>query len=165
MATTTSPEIVNTAKVGGRREIHYRNHDEVVADAERLAAGGYRSLGNWSLGQVTAHLAMAMNTGLDGPPGYAPWPFRFVARMFIKNRIMRGPMKPGFQLPPKFSAALLPKATTDSDGLEALRTAVRRWKSESQRHPHGFFGQLTPDEWDQLMLRHAEMHMSFQVPQ
>jgi Protein of unknown function (DUF1569) len=164
MATTTAPAHVDTARVSGRREISYRNHDEVLADVERLGAGGYRQLGNWSLGQMARHLASAMNTALDGPAVRAAWPMRFVARLLFKNKVVRGPMKPGFQLPPKFAPSLVPAATADHEGIDVLRTAVRRWNSESQRHPHGFFGALTPAEWEQLMLNHAAMHMSFLLP-
>lgn len=164
MAATVAAQPVDTTKVAGRRQLQFRNHDEVLADAEHLAAGGYRRLGNWSLGQVAQHLAKAMQSGLDGAPAQMPWVARFLARLFIKNRILRGPMQAGFKLPKKF-VGLMPDTSADREGLEALRTAVRRWKNEPQRHPHGFFGQLTNEEWDQLMLRHAELHMSFLLPQ
>jgi len=165
MATTTAATSkVDTAHVSGRRQVQYRDHDEVLADAERLAASGYQHLGNWSLGQIARHLATAMKMALDGAPVTAPWPVRFVARLMYKNKVLRGPMKPGFQLPPKFASALIPDPTADQAGLDALRTAVRRWKSEPQRHPHGFFGPLTPAEWETIMLKHAALHMSFLVP-
>ncbi len=164
MATTTVSVPVDTAHVSGRRKIQYHSHDEVLAECEQFAASGYRQLGNWSLGQVAKHLANAMNTALDGFPGRVAWPLRLAAQFLFKKKVLRGPMRPGFKLPPKFAAALIPDTTGDAEGIEALRTAVRRWKSEPQRHPHGFFGKLTPAEWDQMMLNHSAMHMSFIVP-
>jgi hypothetical protein len=165
MAATAVQAPVDTSKTSGRREIRYRNHDEVLADAERLAATGYRQLGNWSLGQVAQHLAKAMTTALDGWKELPAWPIRVLARLLFKDKAVRGPMQPGFKLPPKVAPFLLPDAATDATGIDALRTAVRRWKAEPQRHPHGFFGKLTPEEWEKLMLNHAAMHMSFLVPQ
>jgi len=165
MTTATAPNSVDTAHVSGRRKIRYSSHDEVLADVERLSASGYRQLGNWSLGQIAKHIAAAMNTALDGFPGRVAWPVRTMARLLYKNKVVNGPMRPGFKLPPKFAKALIPDTTGDQEGIEALRTSIRRWKSESQRHPHGFFGQLTPEEWDKLMLNHSAMHMSFLVPQ
>jgi hypothetical protein len=164
MAATATQAPVDTSKASGRREVRYRNHDEVLADAERLAATGYRQLGNWSLGQVAKHLSAAMNTALDGWKVLPAWPIRRLARFLYKDKVVRGPMQPGFKLPAKFASALIPDATADAAGIEALRTAVRRWKTEPQRHPHGFFGKLTSDEWEKLMLNHAAMHMSFLVP-
>lgn len=167
MATTTASSAsakVDTAHVAGRRQVRYRNHDEVLADVERLAAGGYRQLGNWSLGQIARHLAAAMNSALDGPAVKAAWPVRMLASLLFKNKVIQGPMKPGFQLPPKFAPSLVPDATADNDGIDILRKAVRRWNTEPQRLPHGFFGALTPDEWEKLMMNHAAMHMSFLLP-
>ena len=168
MATMTSSSKqakVDTAHVTGRRQVLYRNHDEVLADVGHLAARGYRQLGNWSLGQIARHLAMAMKTALDGAEAKAPWPMRIVAQLFIKNKVVRGPMKPGFQLPKKFAPSLVPDATADEEGIEILRATVRRWHTEPQRLPHGFFGALTAEEWEKLTMNHAEMHMSFLLPQ
>jgi hypothetical protein len=164
MATTLAPAQVDTAHVSGRRKIQFRDHDEVLAEVERLASGGYRQLGNWSLGQIAAHLAAAMSTALDGASVRASWPMRMIAQWIIKNKVIRGPMRPGFKLPAKFAASLIPDVAADHDGIETLRTAVRRWKAEPQRHPHGFFGALTPAEWEKIMLNHAAMHLSFLVP-
>ena len=163
MATITPSTQVDTAHVSGRRKIRFNDHDEVLADVERLAAGGYRQLGNWSLGQIATHLAAAMNIALDGAAVRAALPMRLVARLIFKNKVIRGPMKPGFKLPAKFASSLIPDATADQQGIETLRTAVRRWKTEPQRHPHGFFGPLTAEEWEKIMLNHAAMHLSFLV--
>ena len=163
MSSTTQTAPIDTKVVTGRRKLHFQNHDEVLADAERLHAGGYRRLGNWSLGRMAKHLAGGMNIGLDGAPFRAPLLLRFVAKNFLKKRTLRK-MTPGFRLPARIARHVVPGETSDAEGLDALREATRRWKTESQRHPQPFFGSLTPDEWDQLVLRHAEMHMSFLVP-
>jgi hypothetical protein len=163
MATTTAPH-VDTAHVSGRRQVRYANHDELLADVERLYAAGYKQLGNWSLGQMCRHLTVAMNMALDGAKVKPALPIRLVARFVFKNKAIAGPMKPGFKLPPKFAGSLIPDTTADADGVAELRTAVRRWNGEPQRHPHAFFGSLTTDEWEKLMLNHAAMHMGFLVP-
>src|SRR5262249_4795512 len=108
MMATTAQAPVETAKVTGRREIRYQIHDEVLADAERLAAGGYQQLGNWPLGQMCEHLTAAMNMALDGSKVNAPWPMRVIARLIFKPKVLRGKMTPGFKLPPKFAAVLVP---------------------------------------------------------
>jgi len=162
MAAVSTASEVSTAGVTGRREVHYNSIDEVTADAERLLAGGYTRLGNWNLGTMSTHLAKAMQTGLDGSPIKVNPVIRFVARRLYKEKSLRQ-MKPGFKLP-KSAASLAPLIEEDRAGVEELTATAARWQREPQRHPHGFFGALTDDEWNRLMLRHAEMHMSFLLP-
>ena len=161
MATQQPVADVDTTQVTGRRTVHYANVDDIVADAERLASGGYKALGNWSLGKITQHVGRALLQALDGPSMKVAAPMRLMARLLYKKKALRE-MKPGFKLPPQ-AAALVPNTEDDAEGIAELRSAVERWKREPQRSRHAFFGKLTPKEWEQLMLRHAEMHMSFLV--
>lgn len=161
MSTMTQSE-VETKHITGRREVHYNQVDDIVADAQRLLESGYTRLGNWNLGTMAGHISKAFQTGLDGSPFKVNFLIRFVARTLYKDKAMRK-MSPGFKLP-KQAASLLAQIDEDRQGVEELRGVIERWKNETQRHPHGFFGELTPDEWNTLMLRHAEMHMSFLVP-
>jgi hypothetical protein len=163
MATITAPA-VNTSTVSGRRRLRFHELDDIVADVDALAAGGYRQLGNWSLGQMSKHLALGMMIGLDGVPVNPPWPVRFVARTFIKPKYLRSGGKPGFKLKAKAAKALVPSPTSDADGIAELRKVLVRFQSEPLPHPHPYFGILTPEEWNVFTLRHAEMHLSFLVP-
>lgn len=167
MATQTAPSRptapVDTGKVTGRRPLRYGSFEEILADVEKLR-GGYQQLGNWSLGQVAKHVAGGMTMALDGAPAKPNPLVQFVAGTFLKKGALRGPLKPGFKLPKKFAAKLIPPSTDDDAGVAELQTAIARWKKEPQRLPHAFFGKLTPAEWDQLSLRHAELHFSFLVP-
>lgn len=154
---------VDTAKVSGRRNLRYGSLDEILADVEKLR-GGYQQLGNWSLGQVAKHVAGGMSMALDSGTPLANPIVRFIAGTFMKNGAVRGPLKPGFKLPKKFAAKFIPSATADEAGVADLQKAIARWKSESQRYPHPFFGKLTAAEWDALTLNHAALHFSFLVP-
>lgn len=165
MTTTRSAAApVNTGKVAGRRKLHFTTLDDIRADAERLAAGPVRQLGNWSFGQATVHLARTMQMGLDHDPNRAPLPIRLVARLMRRTMLTKG-MRPGFKLPKqaadKYTAG--PEISSEQ-ALSELRSAIDRLKNETQRHPHPAFGAMTPEEWKQLHLRHAELHLSFFVP-
>ena len=164
MSVETKPKAVNTKKVSGRREVHYNCVDELLADAERLAEKGYRQLGNWSLGQIAKHLAFSMRTGLDGADYVPSWFVRFVAKNFLKKRMLSKPFSPGFKPSTKITATSESPPIPDEEGLDALREVMRRWKSEPGRLAHPFFGPLSDEEWDQISLRHGELHMSFLVP-
>jgi hypothetical protein len=168
MSTTSAPSSaarVNTAKVAGRRELHFNSLADILAEAENLASRPCRQLGNWSLGYSLYHLAGPMKFALDGADFRVPFYIRWIAPLF-KKQFLNRPMKPGFNLPKDADERLLPKREVSTqEGLNELRTAIDRMDREPQRHPSPFLGKLTPEEVDKLNCRHAEMHLSFFVPE
>jgi hypothetical protein len=159
---------VDTAKVRGRRALRFGQLDEILAEADRLAAIRTRSLGNWSLGQVCQHLAGAMHLSIDGAPPDSPlktpiW-LRILGR-FIKRRILTKGMPAGVKLPVDALPALRPVETDQAAATTNLRAAIGRLAREEGRAPHPILGRLSRAEWDQLHLRHAEMHLSFIQPE
>ena len=155
---------VDTAKVEGRRQLKFSTLDEILADVERLNQSKLRTLGNWSAGQILAHLATTMDWCLDGAPVTAPWYIRLFG-WFVKNPFLRNPMPAGFALPEATAKYLVPAETSWEEGLRILRTSIQRLKTESQRHRSPFLGELTREQWDQLHCRHAELHLSFLIPE
>ena len=155
---------VSTAKVQGRRNLNYTSLQDVLADAERLSSGQVKTLGNWSPGQIYRHLAKAYNGSIDGLPGTFPWHIRTMARLF-KKKLIAGGMPPGIKLPSDLAEIVMPEPTSTEEGLAELRAAIARLESEPHRGPNPIFGKLTNDEWNQLHLNHAKLHMSFLVPE
>lgn len=157
---------VDTAKVTGRRELHFEWIDEILDEAERIAAASQvRTLGNWSPGQIMQHLAAGMHVSIDGSPHRPPWYLRLVGPL-VKRRVLTKGMSPGFQLRARESQSQgAAEVITTESGLAALREAIRRMRREAHREPHVFFGKLTYQEWEQLHLRHAELHFSFLLPE
>jgi hypothetical protein len=155
---------VDTAKVKGRRRLDYRSLEELQADAERLGAGPVKALGNWSPGQIYRHLAVSFTHSIDGADIKFPWYLRLMARIF-KKKLIRGPMPPGFKMPPDAAKLIVPGPTSTEEGLTELRAAIARLQREHKRARHPVFGELTQEEWNQLYLKHASLHMSFLVPE
>jgi hypothetical protein len=155
---------VETKKVVGRRKLDYASLEEVVADAERLSSGPVQTLGNWSAGQIFKHLALAYNGSVDGLNMKFPLPLVITARLF-KRKLMNMPMPAGFKLPASAAEAVRPEPMSAQEGLAALRAAVERLRREPHRAKHPMFGELTADEWDKIHRTHANLHMSFLVPQ
>jgi hypothetical protein len=144
-----------------RRRLRYNSLDEVIADAERAVAANSATTGNWSLGQIIEHLATAHDKMIDGFGFTAPWPMQTLGHLFFKKRLLTKGMTPGFKLNPKAAAILVPGETDASAALEHLRKSTQRLKTEEKRSPHPFLGAMSVEEYDQLCLRHAELHMSF----
>jgi hypothetical protein len=155
---------VNTRKVTGRREVHYDSYHDLLSDAERLAGGEVRALGNWSSGQIFSHLARTMNMAIDGNLYKASWTVRMLVRLFLRRRTIKGPMPVGMQVPRALAEFVVPGPTSTDEGLAALRQAIQRLHDETERAPHPILGEMSLAEWDSFHLRHAELHMSFVVP-
>ena len=155
---------VDTKTIQGRRDLKFGSLDEVVSDAEQLVTSpNARVLGNWPLSQLLSHLTTAINGSIEGISVKAPWYMRLVARL-MKGRILRNKLSPGLRLPKAAEAAFYPAAGSPHAALEGLRAAVRRTHTEQMIAPHPVLGKLTHEEWTQMHLRHAELHLSFVVP-
>jgi hypothetical protein len=133
----------------------------VIADAQRAVERDAPTTGNWSLGQILEHLAIANVKSIDGFGFTASWPVRLIAGTFLKKRLLTRGLKPGFRLSRKASRILVPDQADAKTSLERLRNSYGRLKTEAQRAPHPFLGGMTRDESDRLQLLHAELHMSF----
>jgi ribosomal protein S6E (S10) len=150
---------VNTKKVDGRRSVHYASLNDLLKDAERLANGEARTIGNWSQGQIYAHLASSLDLSIDGGADLMPAPMRFMLNLLFKKKFLHKAIPAGFKSPAKF----VPEETSVADGLALLQRAIARQSEVQERVPHPGFGKISREEWDLFHLRHAEMHMSFIV--
>jgi len=154
---------INTKKVTSRRKLRFETLDEIVVEAERLAKMPIRLLGNWSYGQILEHMATAIDHYYTGMPIKPSWFMRYFVAPFIKNSLLTKGMPAGIQLP-KSAAALLPNPTEIQPALEHLKRSIDHLKEESPKMPSPFFGDMAPQEWVALTLRHAELHLGFVVP-
>ena len=144
-----------------RRELHFTSLDEIVADAQQLvAAPETEMLGNWPLEKLLGHLAIAINGSIDGITARTPWFLRLLGRLG-KRRILSKPMRAGLKLPRRVERDFYPDTASPQATLAELQAAVVRTKSEPMTASHPMLGKLTHDEWTQLHLRHAELHLSF----
>ena len=157
MQTNESP--VNTKHVVGRRDVHYSSLDEMLEDARRVSSDKVRTLGNWTPGQIFAHLAQSLDSSIDGSDFALPMPVRWLLILVMKRKFFTQSIPAGFTT----SATYIPPATSVADGISMLEKAVTRQKQESSRATHPGFGKISRDEWNDFHLRHAELHMSFIV--
>lgn len=156
---------VNTKAVVGRRTLRFNSLDEILADLAGLEGRKLKTLGNWTAGQIFAHLAIPANGAIDGMKLSPPWYLRILGRIF-KKKFLNGSMPPGFKLPKSVEAELVPPTTTsEAEGLATLRRAIHRLKTETHREPSPLVGPMTIEDWNLLNCRHCELHLSFIVPE
>ena len=152
-----------------RRTLRFNTIDDALAEADRLVvaerAGRLTRAGNWSLGQTLGHLATWSEFAFNGYPTSIrpPAPIRWVLRR-LKHRVLTKGMTPGVRL------GRLPGGTVGLDdlppdeALHRLRSAFQRLAASAPPIENPVFGPLTHQEWIQLNLRHAELHLGHQVP-
>jgi len=155
---------IDTAKVK-RRQLRFKNIDEVLAEVDRIVAadqaGKLRMLGNWTSGQIFAHLAAWTDYGFEGfPLKPPPWFVRTILKM-RKKKYLRDGLPAGVKIPGVENGTTGMDNVSTSEGADRLRRALTRLKNQAPTHPSPAFGQLPHDESIQLVLRHSELHLGF----
>lgn len=161
--TTTQPDPTK------RRTLRFETIDDAIAEAERLvvAERGKRCerCGNWPLGQALGHLATWATFAFDGYPPQvrAPLPVRMILRM-MRGTILNKGMMTGVRIGKVPGGTLGMEPLDAEEGLRRFRAAFERLRDSSPTIENPVFGKLTHDQWIQLNLRHAELHLSFHAP-
>jgi hypothetical protein len=133
---------------------------EIVCRIDKLQPTSQRQWGKMDVAQMMAHCSAAMDmaSGLVNPP-----------RSFL-GRVLGPLVKPIFTNEKPFSRNS-PTAkelvfSSPRDFLreqEQLRTKVRQFheggESKCTRHPHPFFGALSPQQWSRGMYKHLDHHL------
>lgn len=159
--------MVTRAKGGPRREVRLAGLEDLLEQADLIERaereGRARPLRTWSPGQNLQHVARFMACSIDGFPP-VPWWMPAagrVVRLVMGRRFLERPPPEGFRLPP--GTAFLPDdSVTASEGASALRDVVDRVRGgASFLGSSPVLGRLSRDEWIELHLRHAELHLGF----
>ena len=149
----------------GRRALRFNSIDDAVADAERLVAaereGRYERCGNWTLGQALGHLTTWASFAFDGYPKevQAPLPVRMILRL-MRNRIINKGMMSGVKIGRVPGGTVGLNVMSADEGLRRFRDAFQRLRDTAPTIVNPVFGPLTHEQWINLHLRHAELHLS-----
>ena len=160
------PEV--KTKTAPRRDIQFSDLGSILNDLERLEAadktGSLVQNGNWTLGQISHHLADLIEQSLDGFRFKAPALIRILFTL-LRPVLFKRPIPAGIALRGK-SRVLIPDSGISSEqGLGQLRAQIKRLQDGAQMtHPSPIFGRLDQDQWMGLHLRHAALHLSFLDP-
>jgi hypothetical protein len=152
-----------------RRTLRFDTVDDAIAEAERLAAcerdGKLERAGNWTLGQALGHLATWATFPFEGYPDSVrpPLPVRLVLRM-MRRKILTGAMPTGMKIGRMPEGTLGLDVVPTDEGMRRFVDALRRLRASCPTCASPVFGPLTHEQWVQLNLRHAELHLGFQVP-
>jgi hypothetical protein len=135
--------------------------EEVKERLAQLRPESERLWGTMSVAQALAHCA----GGLEVAVGDLVPPRMFVGR--ILGAIVK-PMALGNEEPMRRNSPTSKDlVVTDERDLEVERARLRglidrfvaAGPAGCTRHPHSFFGRLTPEEWAELMYKHLDHHL------
>ena len=93
-----------------------------------------------------------------------PFFIRCILRL-RKRKFLYEPMRAGVKIPGLAGGTLATDPMPLDEALERLRRVMERVKVEPPTAPSKIFGLLTRDEAIAINLRHAELHLSFLVPE
>jgi Protein of unknown function (DUF1569) len=135
---------------------------EVKRRIWQLRPDSERQWGTMSVAQATAHCAIGLEiaTG-DRVPSKAALPLRIIGKI-IKPMALGNdePMRRNSPTAKEFLVKDHRDLPVEQERLCALIDRFTAGGSEGcTRHPHGFFGKLTPGEWAELMYKHLDHHL------
>jgi Protein of unknown function (DUF1569) len=146
-----------------RRHLDFKTWPDLLADVDHLRQAHYDRAGNWDLSQTLDHIGEGLRTALHGNEHRGPWIVRRVVGPLILKRILsQRRMKAGIKVPQWW----LPGPSHDeSAAVDQFRSEVGAFQGlATAPFPHPFFGQLTKQQWNDLVLVHAGHHLSFLIP-
>ena len=134
--------------------------DEVITRIDQLQPAAQRKWGKMDVAQMMAHCSGALNLAA----GELVLPRMFVGRLiggFFKPLYWNEkPFSPNSPTAPKL---VISDACDFAREREQLKAKIHQFhqggEAKCTRHPHPFFGDLTPMQWSTGMYKHLDHHL------
>ena len=134
--------------------------DEVCSRIDKLHPATQRQWGKMDVAQMMAHCSAAM----DMATGAAKLPRMFIGRLigpFVKSVFVSE--KPFSRGNPSAKELIVGDRRDFRREQQQLKSKVHQFhdggEGKCTRHPHPFFGSLTPYEWSRGMYKHLDHHL------
>lgn len=134
--------------------------DEVISRIDRLQPASQHLWGKMDVAQMMAHCSAALDmaSGRLNPPRI--WIGRVLGPVF---KAVYTNEKPFSQNNPTDKKLVITDRRDFQQEQEQLRTKVRQFhdggEPQCTRHPHPFFGSLSPQDWSRGMYKHLDHHL------
>lgn len=134
--------------------------DEVISRIDRLQPASQHLWGKMDVAQMMAHCSAALDmaSGRVNPPRM--WIGRVLGPLF---KAVYTNEKPFSQNNPTDKRLVITDQRDFQREQEELRTRVRQFhdggEPQCTRHPHPFFGSLSPQDWSRGMYKHLDHHL------
>lgn len=135
--------------------------NEVKERVGRLGPASVRQWGKMNAAQAMAHCATTMEWAV----GDRNEPRMFIGRILgplVKSKVLKDEAPMGRNAPTAKSLVVADERDLAKE-RQRLCALIDRFSSGGPqgctKHPHSFFGPLTPDEWARLMYKHLDHHL------
>jgi len=134
---------------------------EIKERIAKLGPNSERQWGKMTAPQAMAHCSVAMEwaVGDNNPPRM------FIGRIFgpiAKSQVLKDE-KPMRRNTPTAKSLVVSDERNLAKECQRLSALIERFcaggPQRCTRHPHTFFGDLTPEEWAALMYKHVDHHL------
>ena len=148
----------------GYRKLRFESVDDVLAEVNRIVEAGrsgkLRATGQWTPGQVFAHLAAWIEYAYDGfPMKPAPAFLRWILKLGL-NRMLNKGLRRGVRIPGVKAGTFGQDDMPLEDAARRLQAALKRLATDPDApYPSPAFGALSHQDRIKLNLRHAENHL------
>jgi hypothetical protein len=134
---------------------------EIRERIARLCPASQRQWGKMTAPQAMAHCSAAMEWAV----GDSVAPRMFVGRILgplVKSKVLKDE-KPMVRNTPTAKSLVVKDERDLAKECARLSALVERFSAGGPqcctKHPHTFFGRLTPEEWATLMYKHVDHHL------
>jgi len=134
--------------------------EEIISRIDKLQPSSQRQWGKMNVAQMMAHCA----AGMDMASGRLNLPRAFIGRLlgpFVKPIYTNE--KPFSKNNPTAKELVFLHECDFQREQQHLREKIRQFyeggEAKCTRHPHPFFGSLTPQEWSRGMYKHLDHHL------
>jgi len=134
--------------------------DEIVSRIDKLQPASARQWGKMDLAQMMAHCSAT----LDMASGRMNRPRVFIGRLigpFVKSIFTNE--KPFSKNSPTDEKLVIADQRDFAREQDQLKLKLRQFhqggEAQCTRHPHPFFGTLTPQQWSRGMYKHLDHHL------
>jgi len=135
--------------------------NEVKERIVRLGPNSQRQWGKMTAPQALAHCANTMEWAV----GDRNEPRMFIGRILgplVKSRVLKGD-EPMRRNAPTTKSLVISDERDLAKERQRLCVLIDRFSTGGPqgctKHPHTFFGPLTPEEWSRLMYKHLDHHL------
>lgn len=148
------------------RKLRFNSVTDVNSELDKIVeldkCGQLITSGNWTAGQIMAHLTAWIEYGYDGYPIKSPpWFVRWLLRLRLQKMLESG-MPRGVRIPGIPGGTIGADDTPTDQGIARLRKAFQRLAvGEQAKHDSPAFGKMSHEDRIRLNLRHAELHLGY----
>jgi hypothetical protein len=157
---------MNTSTISEYRKLRFQSIDDCEEEVQRIVRadreGRLQANGNWTAGQILAHLSAWIEYAYEGyplksPPFFIRWVLRLRLKKMLEKGMPRGTRIPGI----KNGTTGMDDMPTSAAADRFLAALARLSSTEETKFDSPAFGALSQEDRIRLNLRHAELHLGY----